>query len=58
LEIDGVAEHDNQATDAIVNFNPFKDGEKKYSLAPPREVINVGIPITFCSSRGSSPGIT
>jgi len=55
LAIDGVAELINQAGVAIVDFNPFKDGEKKYS--PPRGMMNVGIPITVWSLRGSSPDI-
>ena len=55
LVIDGVAEPNNQVGDAIVVFNPFKDGEKKYS--PPRGMMNDGILIIFCGSRGSSPDI-
>jgi hypothetical protein len=55
LAIDGVAEPNNQAGVAIVDFNPFKDGEKKYS--PPRGMMNVGIPSIVCSLRGSSPDI-
>ena len=55
LATDGVTEPDNQAEDAIVDFNPFKEGEKKYS--PPRGMMNVGNPVTFCGLRGSSPDI-